>query len=113
MEQLPAERYDLRILQSLRRIIRAVDLHSKRLEQNLKLTGPQLVCLLEIEAREPITAAQLAKLVYLSPSTLVGILDRLENKALIVRNRSARDRRQVKVTLSEQGREFCSKAPSP
>ena len=45
-EQAPATRYDLRVFQSLRRIIRAVDLHSRKLSAQHRITGPQLMCLL-------------------------------------------------------------------
>ena len=79
----PGVRTDARILQSLRRMSRAVDLHSRRLAQACNLTGPQLVCLLEVSANGPISVARLAQEVHLSASTVVGILDRLDVKGLV------------------------------
>ena len=55
----------------------------------------------------------LAKKVYLSPSTVVGIIDRLEEKGLVARERSPSDRRQVQVSISEAGRQIAANAPSP
>jgi len=112
---LPDSRYDLKILQSLRRIIRAVDIHSHKLVSRYKLTTPQLVCLLAV-AQKPdksTTISELARLVYLSPSTVVGILDRLESKKLIRRKRDSHDRRIVNITATIEGIELAEQAPSP
>lgn len=110
---VPDSRYDLQILQALRRIIRAVDIHSKKLAINYKLTAPQLICLLAITNNGSTTATQIAHQVYLSPSTVVGILDRLESKGLIKRSRDKDDRRLVNVTATEEGIQLADEAPSP
>ncbi len=109
----PQIRYDLQILQALRQITRAVDLHSHKLQLTLQITAPQLVCLLAIRDTGSITATQIAEHVHLSPSTVVGILDRLEKKDFIQRTRDDNDRRQVNVTLTEQGEQLVKNAPSP
>lgn len=108
---LPKGSYDLRIIQALRQIIRAVDMHSHKLATQHKITGPQLACLLIIKD-DPLTSANLAKKVCLSPSTLVGIIDRLEEKKLIERNRDSRDRRQVYISITAAGRQLIEAAPS-
>ena len=105
--------HELQILQSLRRIIRAVDLHSRQLKQNYNVTAPQLVCLLTIVEQGNITVARLAREIHLSSSTVVGILDRLEEKSLVIRNRDIKDRRVVNVSATEKGREFAGRSPSP
>lgn len=104
---------DARILQSLRRMSRAVDLHSRRLAQACNLTGPQLVCLLDVAAHGPISVARLAQEIYLSASTVVGILDRLEAKGYVQRERSREDRRVVVISITKAGRDIASRAPSP
>ena len=111
--EIPKTSYDLRILTSLRRIIRAVDLNSRKLFMQYNITGPQLACLLVINDFGPLTASSLAKQVYLTPSTLVGILDRLEQKSLIRRERSSLDRRVVNIEITENGRRLAASAPSP
>ena len=105
--------YDTRILKSIRRIIRSVEVYSKKLSSRHKITGPQLVCLLTIAEQEPITASRVARAVHLSPSTVVGVLDRLEEKDLIRRQRDQQDRRKVYLYLTEHGREVALSAPSP
>jgi len=109
---VPESSYDLRILQSLRRIIRAVEIHSRKLAQSYQITGPQLGCLLAIRESGPVTTTGLAHLVYLSPSTVVGIVDRLEEKGLVVRQRSRADRRQVQIGMTEKGEKLSASAPS-
>ena len=110
---IPDERYDLQILQALRRIMRAVDLHSKQLSIKYSITTPQLVCLLTIVESKVVTVAALAKQIHLSPSTVVGILDRLEDKKLISRKRDKQDRRLVKIKPTTKGKEYAKSAPSP
>jgi len=108
-----ATRYDLPVFQALRRIIRAVDLHSRKLAAQHKITGPQLVCLLSVQENEPLTPTAIARQVHLSPSTVIGILDRLEAKGLVRRERDLEDRRLVHVSLTGQGKALVASAPSP
>lgn len=110
--QVPKGSYELRILQALRRIIRAVDIHSHKLASLHNITGPQLACLLAIEEEGSLTSVKLAKKVYLSPSTVVGIIDRLEEKGLIERNRDSRDRRQIHISITPAGQQLIDVAPS-
>jgi len=102
-----------RILKSIRRIIRAVDLHSQKLSTQHKITTPQLVSLLVISEQEPARSSDIAKAVSLSSATVIGILDRLETKGLIRRERSTTDRRVVNIWTTPEGQELIRNAPSP
>ena len=102
-----------RILSALRRIIQAVDIHSRKLASQYNITGPQLVTLLLVLAEGPLTLSQIAKTIHLNNSTVVGIIDRLEAKELVRRERSTRDRREVYVSPTEAGRLLGQQAPSP
>lgn len=110
---IPEGSYELRILQSLRRIIRAIEIHSQRLSHDYQITGPQLGCLLALKEHGALTTTHLARTLFLSPSTVVGIVDRLEEKGLLARMRSTEDRRQVQVGLTESGAHLAESAPSP
>lgn len=107
--ELPIEE---RILRLLRRISRAVDVHSRQLSVQQGLTGPQLVCLRELRG-ERLTPSDLAKKVSVSQATVTGILDRLEARGLVQRERNPDDKRRVFVWLTERGREAVSVAPQP
>lgn len=77
------------------------------------LTAPQLVCLMAIAERKRISNGALARAVDLSPSTVVGIVDRLARKRLVDRQRDIRDRRVVNIVATDAGREAIRLAPSP
>jgi DNA-binding MarR family transcriptional regulator len=105
--------YQEDILRSLRRIMRAVDLYSRRLVTDHGLSGPQLLCLRQLNAHGPIPAGELAAAVSLSPATVCGILDRLEARELVMRERQTDDKRRVLVRLTAKGRQTARKAPPP
>lgn len=104
---------DIRVLRAIRRIIRAVDLHSKTLQQAQDITAPQLVCLLTLVRQGPQTLKALSAAIDLSPSTTVGVVDRLAAKGLAERARSTHDRRQVLVSATAAGRALAQRSPSP
>lgn len=101
------------VLISLRRIIRAIDLHSRSLIQRFGLTGPQLIILEELEERGECSISELAKAISLSMATVTGILSRLESRDLIERRRDEQDRRKVLVTTTSACKEVLSRAPTP
>lgn len=102
-----------RILSALRRISRAVDLHSRELARTYGLTAPQLVCLRELDRGGELLSGQLARAVSLSPATVTGILDRLERRHLVLRERRPEDKRQILLRLTEEGRRLARAAPLP
>jgi DNA-binding MarR family transcriptional regulator len=101
------------ILISLRRITRAIDLYSRQLSKQFKLTGPQLVCLRYVRAHGPLAPSELAKAVSLSQATITGIIDRLHAQDLVTRDRSQEDRRRVIVALTDKGEGLVDSLPSP
>ena len=107
------ERVDLRVLSAMRRIIHSVDMYSRELAAKTRITAPQLVCLITLAERGAMTATTISREVFLSPSTVVGILDRLEEKKLVKRERGSKDRRVVTVTITDEGRKLVEGAPSP
>jgi len=100
------------VIVALRRITRAIDLHSRDLMQLVGLTSPQLAALQAIGRLQPITVGTLAKSIHLSQATLTGILTRMEARTLVFRARHDSDRRIVVVQLTEKGRAVLESAPS-
>lgn len=100
------------IVAAIRRLMRAVDLHSRRLVDEYGLTGPQLATLQETAKAGPVSASALARAVHLSSATMTGILRRLEKRGFIERARGRSDRRTVNVSISSLGREVLARAPS-
>lgn len=101
------------VLVSLRRIIRATDLHSRRLGRETGLTTPQLVVLRTIAEQGTPAVSEIARNVSLSQATVTTILNRLQSKGLVRRKRSREDKRRVHVHLSAAGKRLLETAPEP
>lgn len=99
------------IFNNLRRVFQALNEQSKQVEKLTSLTGPQLWAIQTIARESPVRVSLLAEKMFLHPATVVGILNRLEVRGLIVRNRTKRDRRVVEIELTESGRGFAVDAP--
>ncbi len=114
MKKMPPARRDQEIadvLDNLRRVFKVVHRYSKRAEKVGGLTGPQVWAMKVLAESAPIRVTDLARRMYLHPSTVVGILDRLEQQGQVTRTRSEKDHRVVTVTLTAKGRETVSKVP--
>ena len=101
------------IFMDLRRIMRAMDVYSRQLAGSHGLTGPQMLCLREILDQGSLTTGALALAIALSPATLTGILDRLEVRGLVSRERRPEDKRRVLVSLTPLGLQMAQELPSP
>ena len=101
------------VLITLRRLIRATDLHSKQLVKTAGLTAPQLLLLQAIREQGQVTIGALAKEISLSQATVTTILDRLEKRGLVYRERSSEDKRKVHAYLTDKGADIIRDAPTP
>jgi len=99
------------VLVALRRIIRAVDIHSRRLASEYGLTGPQAQVLKTVIESGGLTAGALARRVSLSQATITDILKRLEQRGLVSRERCDRDRRRVNVQATADAVRLLEAAP--
>jgi DNA-binding MarR family transcriptional regulator len=99
------------ILRSVRRIVRAVGLYSRKLMTQTGLSGPQLICLRQLAQDGAMQTSHLAEAVNLSSATVCGILNRLERRGLVERERQLEDRRRVVVSLTDAGQDTVNNAP--
>lgn len=106
MEALPEQ-----MLIALRRVMRAVDLHSRKLMQSHGMTGPQALVLQEVVRGKCLSAGELANRVSLSQATVTDIVTRLEQRGLLLRERSGEDRRRVLIRVTPAGDETIASAP--
>lgn len=100
-------------MQSLRRIVKALEQYSRSVEKRFDLTGPQLWALWELGQSGPIALKDLAMRMHLESSTVVGVVDRLVAKSLMVRLPDPQDRRRISLELTPRGREILAAAPHP
>ena len=64
-----------------------------------------------LEQKGDMFVQEISKEIHLNPSTVVGVLDRLEKKNYISRMRSNGDRRKVSVSITSEGKKLISDAP--
>ncbi len=101
------------VLITLRKLMRATDLYSRKLVKTSGLTTPQLLLLQSIRSKGEVSISELSGDVSLSQATVTNILDRLEAKGLVIRQRSSKDRRKVHAYLTEDGKNLIKKSPPP
>lgn len=96
----------------LRQIIRSTDMQEKEISRSTGLTLPQLMTMQVLRLSAPITTGELAKEISLTQATVTSILDRLEKKTLIQRERGTDDKRKVWISLTPEGTELMKGAPT-
>lgn len=76
---------------------------SKRMQATLGVTGPQRL-VIRIVGRFPgILPGQIAEILRIHPSTLTGVVKRLEERGLVIRRPDPRDRRRTRLGLTAEG----------
>ncbi len=101
------------VLVALRRIVQAIDQHSSRLGKEFGLTTPQLLVLQTVANTQEQPIRAISAEVNLSQATVTSIVDRLERRGLLERQRSGTDRRKVFLVITDAGKELLIKAPKP
>jgi DNA-binding MarR family transcriptional regulator len=89
-----------------------IDIIQYKNEYQLQTSGipPQEMYVLErIYLNSNILSKDISQKYNIPPSTLTGILDRLENKKLIERLKTNKDRRSIELVATENGREIVEK----
>jgi DNA-binding MarR family transcriptional regulator len=100
-------------MQNLRRIVKALEDYSESVEKRFGLTGPQLWALWELGRSGPCALKDLAERMKLDSSTVVGVVDRLVLKGLVLRNPDSEDRRRISLIPTPRGEEILTAAPHP
>jgi DNA-binding MarR family transcriptional regulator len=98
----------LEFMRLLWRVDHALQRRSKRMEQLLGVTAPQRLVLLIVGRFPGIPAGHLASLLHLHPSTLTGVVRRLERQRLLRRRIDPKDARRALLTLTGEGRRINS-----
>ena len=102
------------IIKQLRVVFRAVQAHSKTVEKSCGLSGAKLWMMWELFATPGVKVSELARTLTIHPSTCSNMLDQLEEKELVRRDRSNKvDQRAVHLYLTETGTTLLAKAPRP
>lgn len=93
----------LAFMQLLWAVAHGLESSSKRMHAELGVTGPQRLVLRIVGHYERIGAGQLADVLHIHPSSLTGMLKRLEDAELVRRESDPFDRRRALLALTKRG----------
>ncbi len=93
----------LDFLRSIWALDHALHARSKAMVKKSGLTGPQRLALRIIGTFPNISSGELARVLHVHPSTLTGVLQRLEGQGLVVRTRDATDGRRALFAATRSG----------
>lgn len=101
------------VVNSLRRLFRAIHQYSKALQKRVGLSSPQVWALNLLGAEPGLSLGELSERMLAHPSTVSGIVDRLEARQVVLRAVDERDRRGIRLSLTPFGRRLLRKSPPP
>lgn len=101
------------ILISIRKIVRSINLESKRIQKEHGMSIPQYLCLnyLSTQPEYKSTAKDIGAHLKLNASTVTGIISRLELKGYLAKLPNKGDRRSVYIYLTALGEKTISTIP--
>ena len=102
------------ILIKIRKIVRSINLKTKKIQKEYGVSIPQVLCLQYLRDSINYQAGQgeIRKFLNLNASTASGIINRLENKGLVARLPKSGDKRVVTIALTSKGDQLMQKMPS-
>ncbi len=92
---------DRDVCKLVHRLAQRLDVHARRVADDLGLTASQVIALRELS--EPVTARELATRMGCEPPNATFVLDRLEQQGLIQRRPHPADRRAKQIVLTSDG----------
>ncbi|HEX4354530.1 MAG TPA: MarR family transcriptional regulator [Polyangiales bacterium] len=102
----------IRVLDDLRRIVRALRSASRAAEVELGVTGAQLFVLKTLAASPRIALSELAARTRTDQSTVSGVVKRLVEAGFVARATGRDDRRRIELTPTTRGRAILRRAPN-
>lgn len=102
------------ILIQIRKIVRSINLESKKIQKEYGVSIPQVLCLnyLHDAPNFQATQGELKRFLNLNSSTISGIVNRLEIKGLVARLPKSGDKRMVNIGLTSAGDDLIASMPS-
>ncbi len=93
------------VLINIRKIVRSLNLESKRIQKEFGISIPQLLCLNYLSQCDDYhsTTTAIAKNLNLNLSTVTGIVNRLEKKGFLARLPKSGDKRVNTIALTASG----------
>ncbi len=101
------------ILIKIRKIVRSINLESKKIQKEYGVSIPQVLCLnyLYRSSNYQSTQGKIRRFLNLNSSTISGIINRLEKKGLLAKLPKQGDKRVVNIVLTSAGAKLLQKIP--
>ncbi|HSD89579.1 MAG TPA: MarR family transcriptional regulator [Kofleriaceae bacterium] len=96
----------LQFMQRMWDFVHALDVRSKRMMTTIGVTGPQRLVVRLVGQKPGQSASEIATMLGKHPSTLTGVLARLEERGLLVRESDPEDRRRARFKLTAAGKKI-------
>jgi DNA-binding MarR family transcriptional regulator len=100
-----------RVLNSIRRLVRALRLYSRESEGRMGLSGAQLFVLQQLRDGSPVSLKELSRRTMTDVSSASAVVERLAGKGLVARRRSEKDGRMLELWLSAEGKMLLRQRP--
>ena len=102
------------VLIQIRKIVRSINLESKKIQKEYGVSIPQVLCLsyLHNAPNFQATQGQVKEFLNLNSSTVSGIINRLEKKGFVARLPKTGDKRVVNIALTSSGDDLINSMPS-
>lgn len=101
------------VVNTIRKFMRTIYNDTSQMSRKYGLTGPQSSVLRALVKHGPLSSATLSRQLYVTPSNITGIIDRLEKKELVERVKTVGDRRVALITLTDKGSGVSKTLPDP
>ncbi len=106
------DRVDLSLI-ALRKVLRATEMFNRELAQSVGVTAAQFRVLQIVAEKDHCTATEISLRMHISQATVTSLVDKLVDKAMVLRERSETDRRQTNIFPTAKGRAAIAQAPDP
>lgn len=97
----------------LRQLFKAIQEHSKAILGKTGMSGPQVWALTILRTEPGLSLGELSERLFAHPSTVSGIVDRLEARGAARRAPDPEDARGLRLFLTPTGRRLLQRSPPP
>lgn len=101
------------IVGAIRQLNRSVHHDAKEMNRHFGLTVPQSGAVRVLARHGRLSSVELSRKLFVTPSNITGIIDRLEKKGLVKRVQKKGDRRIMLISLTRKGAEVGKSLPDP
>jgi len=104
---------EVAVIRHFRTVVKAIQAHSVWVERQCGVSAAQLWALWEIQTEPGLRVKDISERLSIKPATASNLLDKIETKGLIRRDRCGPDQRVVQLFPTDRGQELLASAPGP